>query len=389
MSAPADVSAYTKDNPFPAKITENRLLSKPGSGKETRHFVVNIAGSGLRYEVGDSLGVFGANRASEVDELLRLVGADGSEPVAPVMLKLTAPISLREALTSRLALAGPTPKIIGTLAAKATDPAEKARLAGLLTPESKDLLAGYLDEREYVDLLAEFPSAKLTPQELVDHMRRLMPRLYSIASSPKVYPTEIHLTVAVVRYTTNQRERVGVCSSFLADRVQVGTTLTPVFVSHSHFGPPEDQSKDCIMVGPGTGIAPFRAFVQDRIAGGAAGRNWVFFGDQKQATDFLYSEEWTEYATKGQVARLDLAWSRDQLHKIYVQDKMRESAAELWSWIRGGAYFYVCGDAKRMAKDVDLALHEIIAQQGGLDAAAAADYVKQLKKDKRYQRDVY
>ena len=181
MSAPADVSAYTKDNPFPAKITENRLLSKPGSGKETRHFVVNIAGSGLRYEVGDSLGVFGANRASEVDELLRLVGADGSEPVAPVMLKLTAPISLREALTSRLALAGPTPKIIGTLAAKATDPAEKARLAGLLTPESKDLLAGYLDEREYVDLLAEFPSAKLTPQELVDHMRRLMPRLYSIA----------------------------------------------------------------------------------------------------------------------------------------------------------------------------------------------------------------
>ena len=227
------------------------------------------------------------------------------------------------------------------------------------------------------------------PQELVDHMRRLMPRLYSIASSPKVYPTEIHLTVAVVRYTTNQRERVGVCSSFLADRVQVGTTLTPVFVSHSHFGPPEDQSKDCIMVGPGTGIAPFRAFVQDRIAGGAAGRNWVFFGDQKQATDFLYSEEWTEYATKGQVARLDLAWSRDQLHKIYVQDKMRESAAELWSWIRGGAYFYVCGDAKRMAKDVDLALHEIIAQQGGLDAAAAADYVKQLKKDKRYQRDVY
>jgi len=240
-----------------------------------------------------------------------------------------------------------------------------------------------------VDLLAEYPSARLTPQEFVDHLRKLMPRLYSIASSPRVYPLEIHLTVAVVRYRTNERERVGVCSSFRADRAQVGSTPVPVFVSHSHFGPPEDGSKDAIMVGPGTGIAPFRAFVQDRKASGATGRNWVFFGDQHRATDFLYEEEWHTFVAEGAVARLDTAFSRDQLQKVYVQDRMRENAPEIWAWLQRGAYFYVCGDAKRMAKDVDTALVDIVGAQGKLDAAQAAEYVKQLKKEKRYQRDVY
>lgn len=389
MSAPADASVYSKDHPFPAKITENRLLTKAGSAKETRHFVVDLTGSGLHYKAGDSLGVFPANRASEVDELLRHLGASGNELVSPAMLKLPAPISLREALTSRLTLASPTSKIVGTLATKATHPDEKAKLTGLLAPEAKEVLTMFLDQREYVDLLAEFPSAKLTPQEFVDHLRKLMPRLYSIASSPRVHPSEIHLTVAVVRYETNGRDRVGVASTFMADRVQVGTTPTPVFVSHSHFGPPEDGAKDVIMVGPGTGIAPFRAFVQDRVASGATGRNWVFFGDQKHGTDFLYGDEWLERVAKKQVARLDLAWSRDQPQKIYVQDRMRENAAELWAWLQGGGYFYVCGDAKRMAKDVDVALHEIIAEQGKMDPAAAAEYVKAMKKEKRYQRDVY
>jgi sulfite reductase (NADPH) flavoprotein alpha-component len=389
MSASAPPSVYSKDHPFPATITENRMLTKPGSGKETRHFVVNITGSGLHYKAGDSLGIFPTNRPEEVAELLRLLGASGDERVSPAMLKLASPIPLREALTSRLTLASPTPKIVGTLAAKATDADEKAKLNGLLAPDSKEVLGAFLDEREYVDLLAEFPSVKLTPQEFVDHLRKLMPRLYSIASSPRVFPTEIHLTVAVVRYQTNGRGRVGVASTFLADRAQVGTTLTPVFVSHSHFGPPEDGAKDAIMVGPGTGIAPFRAFVQDRVASGATGRNWVFFGDQKHATDFLYGEEWLDFVAKKQVTRLDLAWSRDQLQKIYVQDRMRENAAELWAWLQGGAYFYVCGDAKRMAKDVDLTLHAIVAEQGKMDSAAATEFVKQLKKDKRYQRDVY
>jgi sulfite reductase (NADPH) flavoprotein alpha-component len=382
-------SVYTKDHPFPARLTENRLLSKPGSAKETRHFVVSLAGSDLAYKAGDSLGVFPTNHPADVAEIIQRLGATGDEPVSPVQLKLAAPIALREALTSRLALAGPTAKIVATLAAKATDATEKARLTALIAPEAKEQLAEFLAQREYVDLLAEFPSAKLTPQELVDHMRKLMPRLYSIASSSRVHPQEVHLTVAVVRYESNGRARAGVCSTFLADRVELGATATPVFVSHSHFGPPEDGAKDVIMVGPGTGIAPFRAFVQDRIASRATGRNWVFFGDQRRATDYLYEEEWEAWRKTGEVARVDLAFSRDQPQKIYVQDRMREHAAELWSWIRGGAYFYVCGDAKRMAKDVDAALHEIIAQQGGMDAAAAVEYVKQLKKDKRYQRDVY
>ena len=389
MSAPAEVPIFTKDHPFPARVTESRMLTKPGSGKETRHFVVSIAGSGLHYKAGDSLGVFASNRPSEVNELIERLGATGNEPVSPAMLKLSAPITLREALSSRLALGGPTAKIVASLAAKATDSDEKAKLAGLLAPESKEVLSSFLEQREFVDLLAEFPSAKLTAQEFVDHQRRLMPRLYSIASSPRVHPTEIHLTVAVVRYETNHRQRVVVCSTFLADRVQVGTTPSPVFVSHSHFGPPADETKDAIMVGPGTGIAPFRAFVQDRVAAKASGRNWVFFGDQHRATDFLYEEEWKECLAKGAIARLDTAFSRDQLQKIYVQDRMRENAAELWAWIKAGGYFFVCGDAKRMAKDVDVALHDVVAQQGGMDAAAASDYVKQMKKDKRYQRDVY
>ena len=385
MSAPA----YSKDHPFPARMTESRLLTRPGSAKETRHFAINLAGSGLHYKAGDSLGVFPENRQADVNELLGRLGATGDEPVSPVMLKLAAPIPLREALLSRLALAGPTRKIVETLAGRATNPDEKARLSGMLKPEAKDILATFLEQHEYVDLLAEFPSAHLTPQEFVDHLRKLMPRLYSIASSPKLHPAEVHLTVAVVRYITNHRDRVGVCSTYLADRVQVGSTAVPVFVSHSHFGPPEDGARDCIMVGPGTGIAPFRAFVQDRVASGAKGRNWVFFGDQHKATDFLYETEWKQYLAAGQVTRVDTAFSRDQATKVYVQDRLREHAAEVWAWIQGGAYFYVCGDAKRMAKDVDVALHEIVAQQGGMDAAAAAEFVKQLKKDKRYQRDVY
>jgi len=387
MSAPADAPAYSKDHPFPARIIENRLLNKPGSAKETRHLVVSLAGSGLHYEAGDSLGVFATNPPQEVSEILQRLRATGDESV--MLPKAEAPISLRDALGSRLALAGPTRRIVETLAAKAVDGEEKARLAGLLAPESKEVLAAFLDEREFVDLLAEFPSARLTAQEFVDHLRRLMPRLYSIASSPKVHSGEIHLTVAVVRYRTNGRDRAGVCSTFLAERAVVGVTPTPVFVSHSHFGPPEDGARDCILIGPGTGIAPFRAFVQDRVASGAKGRNWLFFGDQHRATDFLYEEEWQQLLDRGHLARLDTAFSRDQAVKVYVQDRMRENSAELWSWLQAGAGFYVCGDAKRMAKDVDVALHDVVMQQGAMSPAQAAEYVKQMKKDKRYQRDVY
>jgi sulfite reductase (NADPH) flavoprotein alpha-component len=382
-------SAYSIDHPFLAQITENRLLNKPGSAKETRHLVVALAGSDLRYKTGDSLGVFPVNRAQDVEEILQRLGATGEELVSPAMLKLAAPISLCAALSTRLALAKPTRRAIETLAAKVTDGREKAQLDGLLAPESKEVLAPFLEQREFVDLLAEFPSAKFTPQEFVDQLRKLMPRLYSVASSGKVFPSEAHLTLAVVRYQTNGRDRVGVCSTFLADRAPVGQAVVPVFVSSSHFGPPADGARDCIMVGPGTGIAPFRAFVQERAATGATGRNWLFFGDQRRGTDFLYEEEWKEYHARGQLTRIDTAFSRDQLLKVYVQDRLRENAAELWAWLQGGAHFYVCGDAKRMAKDVDTALHNIVAEQGNFTPLQAVDYVKQLKKDGRYQRDVY
>jgi len=387
MSASAAVSTYNKDHPFPARILENRLLSRPGSSKETRHFVVSLVGSGLHYKAGDSLGVFPTNRPSEVEAVIKAIGATGDESV--MLPKATEPATLREALSQKLALADPTRKFVEALQARATDPGEAAKLRGLLLPESKEVLTAFLGEREYIDLLTEFPSARLTPQELVDQLRRLMPRLYSIASSPKLHPNEIHLTVAVVRYESNRRERHGVCTTFLADRVQVGGTEAPVFISHSHFRPPEDQSRDCIMVGPGTGIAPFRAFVQDRFAANGTGRNWIFFGDQHRATDFLYEKDWQEWTARKQIHRMDLAWSRDQATKVYVQDRMRENAAELWEWIKAGAYFYVCGDAKRMAKDVDQMLHSIIADQGGRTLEEAAEYVKQMKKDRRYQRDVY
>ena len=388
MSAPVTAPAlYNKDNPFPAQITENRLLSRPGSGKEIRHFTVAIAGSGFTYKAGDSLGVYPNNRPSEVDEILQHLGATGQESV--MLPRSPEPMTLSEALLAKLALSGPTRRIVETLAGRATEAAEKTRLAALLAPEATEQLTAFLAERHFVDLLAEFPSARLAPQEFVDHLRRLTPRLYSIASSPRIYPNEIHLTVAVIRYRTNERDRVGVCSSFKADRVRVGETPTYVFVSDSHFGPPDEGAKDCVMVGPGVGIAPFRAFVQDRVASGTTGRNWVFSGDQHRAYDFIYEDEWLDYLARGQVHRLDLAWSRDQANKIYVQDRMRENAAELWAWLAGGAHFYVCGDARQMARGVDAALHDIVARHGGMDAATADEYVKRMKKEKRYQRDVY
>ncbi len=386
LSAPP-FSAYTKDNPLPAKLLENRVLNKDGSSKDTRHLVVDIAGSGLTYKVGDSLGVYASNRPQLVEEIIELLGVTGNEPVMPP--RLTAAISLREALTTKLSLSGPTKKILDTLAAKATDAGEKVRLAALLAPGAEEVREAFLGQREYIDLLEEFPGVKLLPQELVDHLRRLMPRLYSIASSPVLHPGQVHLTVAPVRYESNGRRRYGVCSTFLADRVTRRKTPIPVFVAESHFGLPADPAKDIIMVGPGTGVAPFRAFVQERVATKAPGRNWLFFGDQHEATDYLYGDEWKRSLTEGKMARIDLAFSRDQARKIYVQDRMRENAAELWAWLKGGACFYVCGDAHRMAKDVDAVLHEVVAQHGGLEAAAAVEFVKQLKKDRRYQRDVY
>lgn len=272
---------------------------------------------------------------------------------------------------------------------KVSDPAEKEALAHLLSEDFAEQLKPYLEQRHFIDLLEAFPSAHLSAQDLVDNLKKLMPRLYSIASSPCKFPQEIHLTIAVVRYQSLEKPRIGVCSTYLADRICLQEPSVPVFVSHSHFGLPEDHRVNIIMVGPGTGIAPFRAFLQERATQPNTGKSWLFFGDQHKATDFLYETEMRDYLQQGVLDDLDLAWSRDQGRKVYVQDKMREKAEKLWAWLQNGAYFYVCGDAKRMAKDVDQTLHDIAQEVGGLSEADAKAYIKDLKKEKRYQRDVY
>jgi sulfite reductase (NADPH) flavoprotein alpha-component len=386
MSVVPAPSPFTKDNPYPAALLENRLLTGPGSGKETRHFVLSLAGSGLGYEPGDSLGVWPANEPERVDEIVQLLAATGDETVT---LGNGERLTLREALATRLSLALPTRKTLEALVQRTTNLAERSRLQALLEPAAREEMMAFLRDREFIDLLAEFPGARLAPQEFVAQLRRLVPRLYSIASAQRAHPDEVHLTVAVVRYTSNGRKRQGVCSTYLADRVTVGRDLVRIFVTHSHFKLPADPATDVIMVGPGTGVAPFRAFLEERAATRATGRNWLFFGDQHRATDFLYESDFAAWRRSGVLTRLDTAFSRDQAHKIYVQDRMREQGADLWRWLEGGASFYVCGDAKRMAPDVDRALHEIVVQHGGRDEAAAADFVRALRKEKRYQRDVY
>ncbi len=387
MSASTQALTFTKDHPLLTRIIENRELSGPASEKDTRHFAIDIAGSGLSYAAGDSLGIYPTNRPLEVEEIIERLGATGWEEVT--LPQATGALPLREALQQKLSLAGPTRRAVELCAQRATDGAERATLEALLRPDAAPRLAEFTAERHFVDLLHEMRSVRLAPQEFVDLLRRLTPRLYSIASSPKRHPDEVHLTVSVVRYQTNQRDRHGVCSTFLADRVALGATPVMVFVAESHFRLPEDGRRDVIMVGPGAGIAPFRAFLQDRACAGAPGRNWLFFGEQRRECDFLYREELEAWRSGGHLTRLDLAFSRDQSERIYVQHRMLESAPELWRWLEGGASFYVCGDAKRMAKDVDAALHRIVGEQGGLSPESAAEYVKRLKREGRYQRDVY
>ncbi len=382
MSAP-----YDKNNPFPARLVDRRRLSAASSQKDTQHFSVSMVGSGLSYKCGDSLGVYPTNNPQAVAAVLKAAGFTGDEQVT--IPKDTAPIALQQALSKRLSLNGPTYKFAQLLHDRATDAGEKARLAAAIGETDPEKKKAWMEQREFLDLFEEHPSAKLGAQEFIELLRKLMPRLYSISSAPSKYPDEIHLTVAVVRYETNGRPREGVCSSYLSERARLNEPDVPVFVADSHFGLPADDDVPVIMVGPGTGVAPFRSFVMDRATRGAKGKNWLFFGDQRKDSDFLYADEWADYLQSGVLTRLDLAFSRDQAAKIYVQDRMRENAVELWRWLQAGAYFYVCGDAKRMAKDVDAALHAIVAEQGGLTPEAAVDWVKQFKKDGRYQRDVY
>lgn len=382
MSSDPD-ALYSRKNPFPARLAVNRKLTAEGSNKDTRHFEIGLEGSGLRYEVGDSLGVFPTNDPSLVSAVLARLGLSGEESV---VTSDGAPASLRAALATAFILTEPSKQLLQAMADR--EPAA-ARLAALLDPAAKADLETYLWGRDVLDVLEEFPSVQFTAEEFVKVLRKLQPRLYSIASSQKAVGESVHLTVAVVRYEVphSTRARAGVCSAYLAERVDGGV---PVFVhTAKHFRVPEDPATDVIMVGPGTGIAPFRAFLQERSATGATGRNWLFFGDQKAATDFLYRDELEQAVSSGSLWRLSTAFSRDQAEKIYVQHRMEEHGAELFAWLEGGAIFYVCGDAKRMAKDVDAALHRVVEVHGGRDADGAKEYVEALKKAKRYRKDVY
>ena len=371
---------WSKKNPFPAKLTTNRKLSAEGSAKDVRHFEISLAGSGMTYEVGDALGVIPSNCPQLVSEILKVLGCDGEEAVKTA----DGEHPLRLALTQHFDITRPSAEFL----AAAVQHSPGSELASLIDPARKDDLRKWLYGREIIDVLGGL-TTPFTSVEFIALLKKLAPRLYSISSSLKAHADEVHLTVAAVRYDSHGRSRKGIASTFLADRAGDGGKV-PVFVQPSHgFKPPTNGDTPMIMVGPGTGIAPFRAFLEERLATGAKGRNWLFFGDQKLATDFLYQEQLEGWVKDGLLTRLDLAFSRDQAEKIYVQSRMIEAAAELWSWLEAGAHFYVCGDALRMAKDVDAALHTVIEKAGGKSADEAKAYVDKLKTEKRYQRDVY
>lgn len=375
-------SIYSRKNPFPATISVNRKLTGERSEKDTRHFEVSLKGSDLSYEVGDSLGVFPENDPVLVDAILARTGLDGSTQITN---HAGAEVSLRDALLKDYILTEPSKQLLQAVAAQD----ETATfINGLLDPATKGELEKWLWGRDVLDVLNEF-TLTFTADEFIKVLRKLQPRLYSIASSQRVVGEEVHLTVASVRYEAFGRQKSGVCSVFLAERAE-GEGKVPVFVHGAkHFRLPEDPAKDMIMVGPGTGIAPFRAMLQERKATGASGRNWLFFGEQRSSSDFLYQDEFEAYLADSTLARFDTAFSRDQDFKIYVQHRILEAADELYQWLESGAYFYICGDASRMAKDVDAALHQVVEKAGGKSPEEAAAYIDALKKEKRYRKDVY
>lgn len=376
-------SQWTRQNPFPAKLLVNRLLSGPESEKETRHFEIDLTGWGLSFEPGDSVSVYPTNDAALVDEIIRALAAKGDEPVSAA--KTTKPF--RDALLRDFSITQPTPKFVKAIAERAST--STPLLHELLDPDRKQDLENYLWGMQIVDFLLEHPSVKFSPEEFVGLLTKLQPRLYSVASSLRAFPEQVHFVIDVVRYESNGRERKGVCSTFLAERAD--KVPVPVYPSSAkHFHMPEDGNVPLIMVGPGTGIAPFRAFLQDRQSLGAKGKNWLFFGAQRESCDYAYRDEFHKFKQDGVLTRMDCAFSRDQAHKIYVQNRMLENGAEIWKWIDGeGAQFFVCGDAKRMAKDVDAALRKIVQEHGGKSVDEANQYVEQLKSEKRYKRDVY
>lgn len=382
--APA-ATLFSRKNPFPSRLLTRRRLDGPGSEKETFHYEFSLEQSGLVFEVGDSLGVFPSNAPELVEEILTLLGFTGEELVTGASGES---ISVRTALLRERTITTPSRQFVQMVA-------ERIPTARFLL-EYCDLnqrakLDSYLWGRHVVDFLIEYPELrnKISPSELITALSKLQPRLYSIASSLKRYPEAAHLLVTNVGFVSYGRSRKGVCTSFMSERVEE-TTRVPVFIhTAKHFRLPADPAAPIIMIGVGTGLAPYRAYLQEREAIGATGRNWLFFGEQRRSANFYHEKEFAEYSASGLLTRFDTAFSRDQSQKIYVQHRMREVGREIWSWLQEGAYLYLCGDAERMAPDVDAALQAIAEEQGAMSKEAAAEYMAKLRADKRYRRDVY
>ncbi|WP_413530396.1 NADPH-dependent assimilatory sulfite reductase flavoprotein subunit [Rahnella inusitata] len=373
-----DSSPYTKALPLTATLAVNQKITGRDSDKDVRHLEIDLGDSGLRYQPGDALGIWFENDPQLVQEVVELLWLKGDETVEVNGKSLP----LAEALQHHIELTQNTTPIIEKYAGLCRD----EHLTGLLA--DKTALQQYAQTVPFVDMVRRAPT-ELDAQQLVDLLRPLTPRLYSIASSQAETETEVHITVGVVRYDIDGRPRSGGASGYLADRLEEDGEVK-VFIEHNdNFRLPANPETPVIMIGPGTGIAPFRAFIQQRDNDGASGKNWLFFGNPHFTDDFLYQVEWQRYVKDGLLTHIDLAWSRDQAEKVYVQDKLREKGAEVWQWLQEGAHVYVCGDANRMAKDVEQALLEIIAENGVMDLETADEYLSELRLDRRYQRDVY
>ncbi|WP_353189515.1 assimilatory sulfite reductase (NADPH) flavoprotein subunit [Pandoraea pnomenusa] len=377
----AATSQYSRKRPFDAAVIENITLSGRGSSKEVHHVELSLEGSGLAYEPGDALGVVVKNDAALVDELIDTLALD---PQATTTTQ-DSTLSLRDAFLGAYDITTLSRAFLEKYAALA----ESTELRALLAAGNEASLRDYLYGRDVLDVVRQFPARKVKAAEFVGTLRTLQPRLYSIASSLAASPETVHVTVGAVRYESHGRARRGVASTYLADIAREGETVPVYIEANRNFKLPADSNAPVIMIGPGTGIAPFRAFVEERQALDAPGRNWLFFGDRNFRTDFLYQREWQRYVKDGALNRIDLAFSRDTGDKVYVQHRMREQGKDLYAWLQEGAHLYVCGDAEQMARDVNTALIDIVTEHGGLTPDGAAEYVKTLQREKRYQRDVY
>ena len=372
-------SVWNRKNPYPAKVSVNRLLSGPSSGKEIRHYEFDLTDSGLTYETGDALNVMPVNDKALVKKLTERL-AVGTDIILEGQEK-----SIGDLLTYQYEISTPSRNLIAAVEAQAGD----EKFSHVLKNGDKEALADFMWGKDTLDLLNLNPGIVFSVGDFLALLKPLQHRAYSISSSPNKHVGSVHLTVASVRWREDDRDHLGVCSTFLADRVAANGTAGVFISPNKAFRIPANDDTPMIMVGPGTGVAPFRAFLEERQMSGAKGKNWLFFGDQTRDSDFIYEQQLLEMQAVGVLNRLDLAFSRDQKEKVYVQNKMHESAEELYQWLEQGAYFYVCGDATRMAKDVDQALRDIVAAQGKLRADKATDYINNLKREKRYLRDVY